>query len=262
MELEMFICDAFTTQRFKGNAAAVVPLSEWLCDETMQNIASENNLSETTFVKPTGANRYAIRWFSPSSEVDFCGHATLAAAFCLYQFFDLEGKILFDTIHIGTLDVEKDLSGRILMAFPNRLPIEAECPAEVFESLSILPTKVLKTPQAYFAVFDNEKEVRQVKVRREYLEKLAPYDLIVTAKGQNYDFISRYFWPDVGDCEDPVTGSAHTSLAPFWAKELNKNHLKAYQASRRGGVVYCHVSDDNVIVSGDAVLYSRGKIYI
>ncbi|WP_341663687.1 PhzF family phenazine biosynthesis protein [Vibrio sp.] len=262
MELEMFVCDAFTTQRFKGNAAAIVPVCEWLCDDIMQSIASENNLSETAFIKPTGANQYAIRWFSPSSEVDFCGHATLAAAFCLYQFYDLEGVISFDTLHVGTLEVEKDLSGRILMTFPNRLPSESECSAEVYESLSIRPTKVLKTPQAYFAVFDNEEQVKQVKVRREYLVELAPYDLIVTAKGKDYDFVSRYFWPDVGDCEDPVTGSAHSSLAPYWASQLNENNLKGYQASKRGGIVYCHVTDDNIIVSGHAVLYSRSKIYI
>lgn len=262
MELEMFVCDAFTTQRFKGNAAAVVPVCEWLCDEVMQNIASENNLSETAFIKPTGANRYAIRWFSPSSEVDFCGHATLAAAFSLYQFFDLEGKILFDTLQVGTLEVEKDLSGRILMTFPNRFPVETECPAEVFEALSIHPAKVLKTPQAYFAIYHNEEDVKHVQVRRDCLEKLAPFDLMVSAKSRDYDFISRYFWPDVGDCEDPVTGSAHASLAPFWAKELEKNSLKAYQASKRGGVVYCYVADDHVIVSGDATLYSRGKIFI
>ena len=142
------------------------------------------------------------------------------------------------------------------------MPIESECPGEVFESLSIRPTKVLKTPQAYFAVFDSEEQVKQVKVRREYLEKLAPFELIVTAKGQDHDFVSRYFWPDVGDCEDPVTGSAHSSLAPYWASQLNKNNLKGYQASKRGGTVYCHVDDDNVIVSGHAILYSKSKIYI
>ncbi|WFB49941.1 PhzF family phenazine biosynthesis protein [Vibrio coralliilyticus] len=262
MELEMFTCDAFTTQRFKGNSAAVVPLADWLSDEIMQNIAAENNLSETAFVKPTGANRYEIRWFSPVAEVDFCGHATLATSYVLYQFFALNGKIEFETRHVGSLEVEKDLSGRILMTFPNRKPIESEVPPEVMEALSIQPSQVLKSPQAYFAFYESEQDIIKVQVRREYLEKLAPYDLVISAKSQQYDFISRYFWPDVGDCEDPVTGSIHAGLAPYWAEQLGKPNLVAYQASKRGGTLYCHVQDESVIVSGDAVLYSKSKIYI
>ncbi|KJY88466.1 phenazine biosynthesis protein PhzF [Vibrio neptunius] len=262
MELDMFTCDAFTTQRFKGNSAAVVPLTDWLSDETMQNIATENNLSETAFIKPTGANQYEIRWFSPKAEVDFCGHATLASSFVLYQFFETSGTIEFETRQVGKLKVEKDLSGRILMTFPIKEPVECDIPPALYESVSICPNKVLKSQQAYFAIYENEHDIRELNVRREHLESLTPFDLVVTAQGTEYDFVSRYFWPDVGDCEDPVTGSIHAGLAPYWSKQLGKTHLKAYQASKRGGILYCHIEESEVIVSGDAVLYSRSKIYI
>lgn len=262
MEFEMFVCDAFTLHRFKGNSAAVIPVNEWLSDDMMQNIAAENNLSETAFVKPIGTERYEIRWFSPLCEVDFCGHATLAAAYVLFNHFDASDVIQFETRVIGPLTVEKDLSGRILMCFPLRKPVPVEAPPALLEGLSIQPKEILRNGQAYFAIYDSEQAVIDLKTKSEYLKQLAPYDVVATATSDEYDFVSRYFWPANGGDEDPVTGSIHAGLAPFWAERLNKPNLLAYQASKRGGTLYCHVEPEQVIVSGDVVPYSHGKIFV
>ncbi|RTZ17232.1 PhzF family phenazine biosynthesis protein [Vibrio aquaticus] len=262
MELEIFICDAFTSQRFRGNPAAVVPVTEWLSDNMMQSIAAENNLSETAFVKQLAMDHYEIRWFSPLCEVDFCGHATLATAHVLFQHFDAGEVIQFDTRLVGPLTVEKDLSGRILMCFPLRKPTPCDAPAELLEGLSIQPVEVLKNPQAYFAIYDNEQDVIDLNTKNDYLKQLAPYDVVATAPSEQFDFVSRYFWPANGGVEDPVTGSIHAGLAPYWAEKLGKDNLMAYQASKRGGTLYCHVEPEQVIVSGDVVPYSHGKIFI
>ncbi|NOI80307.1 PhzF family phenazine biosynthesis protein [Vibrio tubiashii] len=262
MEFEMFVCDAFTTQRFKGNSAAVVPVNDWLSDDLMLKIAAENNLSETAFIKPIDVDHYEIRWFSPLCEVDFCGHATLASAYVLFSHFDAGDSITFETRFVGPLVVDKDLSGRILMTFPLRKPQAIHPPADLLEGLSIPPVEVLRSPQAYFAIYDDEQDVYDLKTKSDFLKRLAPYDVVATAKSKEYDFISRYFWPANGGDEDPVTGSIHAGLAPFWSDRLNKSNLKAYQASKRGGIVYCHVSQQNVVVAGDVVPYSHGKIYV
>lgn len=262
MEFEIFVCDAFTQQRFKGNSAAVVPVSEWLSDDVMQSIATENNLSETAFVKPLGVDHYEIRWFSPICEVDFCGHATLASAYVLFNHFDASEVITFETRFVGPLTVEKDDSGRILMCFPLREPTPIDTPPALLEGLSIQPKEVLRSPQAYFAIYDNEQDVIDLETKSDYLKTLAPFDVVATAPSTDYDFVSRYFWPANGGDEDPVTGSIHAGLAPYWAEKLNKPNLIAYQASKRGGTLYCHVEPDKVIVCGDVVPYSHGKIYI
>lgn len=262
MEFEMFVCDAFTQQRFSGNSAAVIPLNDWLSDDVMLNIAAENNLSETAFIKPIGIDRFEIRWFSPLCEVDFCGHATLASAYVLFQYFDAGEVIQFETRTVGPLTVEKDLSGRILMCFPLREPVPVEAPSMLLEGLSIQPKEVLRSEQAYFAIYDNEQDIIDLETKSEYLKQLAPYDVVVTAASEKYDFISRYFWPANGGDEDPVTGSIHAGLAPFWAERLNKPNLLAYQESKRGGTLYCHVEPEQVIVSGDVVPYSHGKIFV
>jgi len=262
MEFEMFVCDAFTQERFKGNPAAVVPLNDWLNDEVMLNIAKENNLSETAFVKQIGVDHYEIRWFSPICEIDFCGHATLASSFTLFHFFDAGESILFETRFVGPIQVEKDHSGRIMMTFPSRTPEPIEVPTALLEGVSIEPKEVLRNGQAYFVIYNSEQDVLDVTTKSDYLKTLAPYDVVVTAASEQYDFISRYFWPANGGDEDPVTGSIHAGLAPYWANKLNKTHLKAYQASERGGTLYCDVTPEHTTVSGDAVLYSRGKIYI
>lgn len=264
MELKVFVVDAFTDKKFQGNSAAVLPVAEWLSSELMQNIAAENNLSETAFIKALAPNRYQIRWFSPLTEIDFCGHATLAASYVLFQFLGCEGQIEFVTSQVGELQVNQRDDGRIEMSFPNQIPqIIEDIPAALLEGLSIKPVKVLRNRQAYFAILPSEQDVRNVEYYSEQLKLLAPYDAVVTAQSEGeFDFISRYFWPANGGDEDPVTGSIHSGLAPYWAEQLGKRELVAYQASKRGGVLYCQVTDERVLVSGFGVLYSRGTIYI
>jgi PhzF family phenazine biosynthesis protein len=263
MELDIYVVDAFTDSQFKGNSAAVVPLAEWLTPELMQNIAAENNLSETAFIKRIGHNQYKIRWFSPLTEIDFCGHATLASSMVLFDQLNVEGSLEFHTLKVGKLTVEKNSLGKIEMTFPARPPHPvSEIPPALFEGLSAKVDRVLLNPQAYFVVLENQQDVLAIEYQSDQLKKLAPYDVVVTAKGADYDFVSRYFWPANGGDEDPVTGSIHAGLAPFWAEELSKTSLVAYQASTRGGILHCEVSNESVKVSGDGVLYMKGKIFV
>tara|TARA_R100001443_G_scaffold113083_1_gene127333 strand:+ start:8972 stop:9781 length:810 start_codon:yes stop_codon:yes gene_type:complete len=269
LELTIYIVDAFTKQQFKGNSAAVVPLQDWLAPELMQNIAAENNLSETAFIVATAANQYQIRWFSPLTEIDFCGHATLAASYVIFQHLGGEGEIEFVTREVGSLFVKQHSDGRIEMSFPNQCPqLVEQVPDTLLAGLSVAPIKVLKNRQAYFAIMASEQEVKNLSYNSERLKQLAPFDLVVSAKASattktdEYDFISRYFWPANGGDEDPVTGSIHAGLAPYWAQQLAKTELVAYQASARGGTLYCSISNDRVLVSGFAVLYLKGTAYI
>ncbi|MGX1926795.1 PhzF family phenazine biosynthesis protein [Vibrio sp. NH-7] len=262
MEFELFVCDTFTQERFKGNPAAVVPLTDWLSDDMMLKIAQENNLSETAFIKQIAIDHHEIRWFSPICEIEFCGHATLASAFTLFHFFNAGERIVFETRFVGPIEVEKDRSGRILMDFPHQMPSTTEAPVALLEGLSIPPLHVMKNPQAYFVFYDNEQDVLDLRTKSDFLTQLAPYDVVATAPSKDYDFVSRYFWPANGGDEDPVTGSIHSGLAPYWSEKLTKDHMIAYQASKRGGTLYCHVSPEKATIGGDAVLYSRGKFYI
>ncbi len=261
MQLRMDIIDAFRGQLFKGNPAAVILLNEWLSCETMQSIAAENNLSETAFVKPEGKGGYAIRWFSPLTEIDFCGHATLASAFVLFERNPQLSQLNFTADAVGTLTVEKLADGAIEMSFPIRPPHPVEnVPVALLSGLSEKPAYVLRSEQAYFAVFDNEHQVRALKAESQALKTLAPFDVVATAPGDEYDFVSRYFWPANGGDEDPVTGSIHAGLAPYWAGRLGKNTLHAFQASARGGELRCKVADGRVYVAGHAVRYLEGVI--
>lgn len=263
MELDIFVVDAFTDQRFKGNSAAVIPLTDWLDAELMQDIAAENNLSETAFIKPLAANKYEIRWFSPLTEIDFCGHATLASSYVIFNHFDCDGEIEFVTAKVGALYVTKLKDGRIEMSFPNQCPEPViDIPQALLNGLSSRPVQVLKNSQAYFAVMASEGEVRNLQYQSEQLKLLAPFDVVVTAKAREYDFISRYFWPANGGDEDPVTGSIHAGLAPYWAQVLSSKNLVAYQASKRGGVLFCKLDEERVLVSGFAVLYMQGKAHV
>ena len=262
MKLRIYQIDAFTQQVFAGNYAAVVPLPAWLPIELMQKIAAENNLSETGFfVARDGV--FEIRWFSPISEIDFCGHATLASAFVI---FDLEPKrteIVFETLKVGNLMVQRGKDGLLEMDFPNQVPEPIdEIPAALLEGLSIVPVHVLKNRQAYFAVYENENDVRNLIPNLEQIKKIGPLDVVVTAPGFEVDFVSRYFWPANGGAEDPVTGSIHTGLAPYWAARLGKKNLHAYQASHRGGHLFLELRGDRVIVSGHAVKYLEGVIHV
>lgn len=265
MELEINVIDAFTTSVFKGNPAAVIILDDWLSDELMQSIASENNLSETAFLVPYDVHAYKIRWFSPMTEIDFCGHATLASAFVLFDKLADAQVIQFSTQMVGSLSVRKTDSGDIQMDFPNTKPEKiAEIPEALISGLSIKPTEVYQNQQAYFVLYPAEENVLDVISHNETLKKLAPYDVVVTSVSNtsDYDFCSRYFWPANGGDEDPVTGSIHTGLAPLWAERLNRQSLIAFQASKRGGILKCHVKGDRVLISGSAVQYLKGHIKI
>jgi PhzF family phenazine biosynthesis protein len=263
MELEMFIVDAFTQEKFQGNSAAVIPLKEWIEPQLMQKIAAENNLSESAFFVTLAPNKFEIRWFSPLTEIDFCGHATLASAHVIFHHLGFKGDIEFQTREVGSLLVKQLVDGRIEMSFPNQSPEPVdEVPQALINGLSIKPVTVLKNRQAYFAVMSTEQEVQNVNYQSDQLKQLAPLDVVVTAQSADCDFISRYFWPANGGDEDPVTGSIHAGLAPYWAKQLNKSNLIAYQASKRGGMLFCEVIEDRVLVSGFAVLYLRGTAYV
>lgn len=261
MKLKMFQIDAFTDTLFKGNSAAVIILEDWLADDIMQSIAIENNLSETAFAKKCDDSSYEIRWFSPITEIDFCGHATLAAAFVLFQ-GDLK-EVTFIAKAVGSLKVSQLDNGYIEMVFPNMKPKKVDnIPNELIKGLSIEPKDVFVNQQTFFVVYPNEEDVYNIQVDLDEIKKLGPLDVTVTAKSNEYDFISRYFWPANGGIEDPVTGSMHTGAAPLWAERLNKNDLLAYQASKRGGILKCKVEDSHVTILGKAVMYLEGYITI
>jgi PhzF family phenazine biosynthesis protein len=265
MDIEVNVVDAFTDKLFGGNPAAVVITENWLSEELMQHIASENNLSETAFLVKVEEGVYSIRWFSPLTEIAFCGHATLASAFVLFGKLHALNSIKFLAKAVGELLVEKTLSGKIQMDFPNTQPKKAdEIPKELIQGLSIEPAEIYVNSQAYFAVYNSEKDVLNIKRDNALLKTLKPLDVVATAmsNSEGYDFISRYFWPANGGDEDPVTGSIHTGLAPFWSERLGKNDLVAYQASSRGGVLECEVNGDRVLISGNAVRYMSGTITV
>lgn len=263
MKLKLHHINAFTDTLFKGNYAGVIFLGEWLSTKRMQAIATENNLSETAFVKQDEGNTYHIRWFSPITEIDFCGHATLASAYVLFKQDQALDEVEFYAKAVGTLKARRDIDDFIAMTFPKQTPDPvSEIPAALLAGLSIAPSEVLINRQAYFAIYTNETDINLLKPNLTELKKLAPYDVVVSAAAHNYDFISRYFWPASGGDEDPVTGSIHSGLAPFWAQRLNKTQLVAYQASQRGGTLHCCVQTDSVIISGQAVQYLEGNIEI
>ncbi len=265
MELEIDVIDAFADSVFKGNPAAVIITDSWLPDSLMQSIASENNLSETAFLINCGLHSYKIRWFSPSKEIAFCGHATLASAFVIFQKSPEVKTLNFSAEAVGELTIVKTESGYIQMDFPSTMPEKVESiPNALKLGLSVKPIEVYRNDQAYFVVYPSEQDVLNIKTNNAKLKALAPYDVAVTSESQSesYDFSSRYFWPANGGDEDPVTGSIHTGLAPLWAERLGKNALTAYQASARGGILHCLVKDDRVLISGTAVHYLSGTIRV
>ena len=268
MQLEINVVDAFTNTVFKGNSAAVIITDDWLNDDLMQSIAFENNLSETAFIVLSDDGIYHIRWFSPLTEIAFCGHATLASAFVLFNKNPNLAFIKFSAKAVGILTVVQTDDGKIQMDFPNAKPEKVDnIPDSLLAGLSIAPAEVYKNAQAYFVIYNAEADVLNVARDNEQLKQLAPFNVVVTCQTtsvdyENYDFISRYFWPANGGDEDPVTGSVHTGLAPLWAERLGKNELIAYQASKRGGVLDCVVAGDRVLISGNAVQYMTGFITV
>lgn len=263
MKLTIHIIDAFTTEAFKGNSAAVVPLKSWLPEDLMQAIAIENNLSETAFLVQAPDGVFDIRWFSPIKEIDFCGHATLASAHVLFGADAASNTVTFRAKAVGELPVVRLPDGRMEMSFPNRAPARVdEVPAALLAGLPIRPVEVLRNAQAWFAVYAHESQVRELVPDLDKLVALGPLDVTVTAPGESCDFVSRYFWPANGGVEDPVTGSIHAGLAPYWAGRLKKNSLVAMQVSRRTGTLHCRVEGERVFVSGSAVKYLEGSIEV
>ncbi len=259
MKLKLYQIDAFTNNVFGGNPAAVCPLSEWLDDVTMLKIANENNLSETAFFVEEKEG-YRIRWFTPNSEVDLCGHATLASSFVLFNILGYEKSKIEFYSKSGKLTVgQKD--DLISLNFPARNSKTIEPSKILLDALPIKPSEVLFN-KTTICVFDNEEQIKLMQPEiREFL-KLDTHGVIITAPGGNVDFVSRFFAPDVGVDEDPVTGYAHTLLIPYWAKKLNKQKLHALQVSKRGGELFCESLEDRVKISGRAVLYLEGTITI
>ena len=261
MKIPIYQVDAFTNERFKGNPAAVCPLDVWLPDAVMQNIAQENNLAETAFVVPVGET-YEIRWFTPTVEVDLCGHATLASAYVLFhELAYAKDQINFISPRSGPLTVSKN--GSVLaLNFPvdtlSELPVEAEHGI----GLSRAPRKVFKGKTDYLFVYDSEAEILALQPDFELLKSHDVRGIIVTAPGETTDFVSRFFGPACGVNEDPVTGSAHTTLTPYWAGVLEKTELTARQLSQRTGDLTCKLLGDRVEIAGEAVLYLRGEIEV
>lgn len=259
MKILIYQVDAFTSRLFSGNPAAVCLLETWLDDEQLQSIAAENNLSETAFLVEKG-DAVELRWFTPRTEVALCGHATLAAAFVLLTLKSWPaGSIRFFTRQSGELIVNRkhDL---LEMDFPARPPVAAESPAGLADALGAGPAAVFSSEEDLLVVFDSEQTVKSIAPDFKALEKIDCRGIIVTARGGRSDFVSRFFAPRVGVDEDPVTGSSHCVLIPFWAGQLGKKDLHAFQVSARGGELFCCDQGDRVVIAGRAVLYLGGSI--
>jgi PhzF family phenazine biosynthesis protein len=257
MKLPIFQIDAFTSKTFSGNPAAVIPLEYWLDDGQLQAIAYENNLSETAFF----VNRdgyYQLRWFTPQREVDLCGHATLASAYVIMNIIEPNlKKITFGT-RSGELIVKKK-NDLFTMDFPAHRPKVCTPPEDLLLSLENKPKEILAS-NYYLVVYEKEDEVRALHPYMAKLKELDRLAVIVTAPGDHVDFVSRFFAPAVGIPEDPVTGSAHCTLIPYWAEKLGKKKMKARQVSQRGGEIFCELKDDRVIIAGTGVMYMEGTI--
>ena len=257
MKIPLYQIDAFSNHIFSGNPAAVCPLKEWLEDSLLQAIAQENNLSETAFFVPEG-NGYHIRWFTPVAEVDLCGHATLATAFVIFNYFETSsGHVSFNS-KSGSLNVVKE-DELLSMDFPSQPPVLCEAPKELLDGIGKEPLEVLCS-EDYVAVFSGENDIIELNPDMAILKKLDLRGVIVTARGKNVDFVSRFFAPKFGVNEDPVTGSAHCALTPYWGNKLNKKNLHAYQVSQRGGEIFCKDCGERVIISGRAVQFMEGSI--
>ena len=259
MKLDIYKINAFSEKLFKGNPAAVIPLEQWLPDNLMQNIAYENNLSETAFFISSGKG-YHIRWFTPKSEVKLCGHATLATAYVVFNILnENSNEIVFDSLS-GKLAVKK-IGNQFTLDFPSQKPVRCEIQSKLIDGLGKEPIACYKN-EDYLALYEKQSDILNIRPDFNILKQLDLRGLIITAPGIKFDFISRFFVPKLGIDEDPVTGSAHTQLTPYWAEKLNKLKLKAKQVSSRGGVLYCEQKNDRVMISGSAVLYLKGQINI
>lgn len=260
MKLRLWQVDAFTDRVFGGNPAAVCQLEEWLPDITLQSIAGENNLSETAFFVGRAGN-YELRWFTPTVEVDLCGHATLASAYMIFEHVELgRQQVVFQTRKAGVLTVERQ-ADLLSMDFPARPAKPIAAMPALNAALGASPVELRQSSRDHLAVYSSAADVLALKPDFAALAKLDCWAVIVTAPGENgVDFVSRFFGPAQGVNEDPVTGSAHCTLIPYWAERLGKSELLAHQVSQRGGVLKCKILGDRVNIAGQAVLYMEGKI--
>ncbi|HEY9201414.1 MAG TPA: PhzF family phenazine biosynthesis protein [Gammaproteobacteria bacterium] len=257
MTLQIYQIDAFAEKPFEGNPAAIVPLDDWLPHETMQAIAAENNLSETAFFVQHNSGFY-IRWFTPTSEVKLCGHATLASAFVLFELLGYErDTVYFDSLS-GPLSVTRQ-DGRFVLDFPSQAPVKCETPDDLVKGLGQTPLACYKS-EDLLAVFADEEQVANIRPNYDYLVKLEHRGVIITAPSLEQDFVARFFAPKYGIPEDPVTGSAYTQLTPYWSERMGKNSFTAKQISSRGGKLSCELKDDRVMIAGRAVKYMQGTI--
>lgn len=269
MNLKLWQVDAFAAKPLEGNPAAIVSLQSWLADGLMQKIANENNLAETAFFVRTGAGQYDLRWFTPNSEVELCGHATLASAWTIFKFLDSGLKQVVFGTRSGTLLVERGAEDSHVMSLPSDsvAPLdEPELAVQLGEALESPPPVLTVKGRYIVAVWEKAGDVRRLTGPGEIprvLRKHNVWGLIATAPGDDgYDFVSRFFAPDKGVPEDPVTGSAHCALTPYWAKRLGKKTLKARQVSPRGGDLICTDAGERTILSGPCALYMTAEITI
>lgn len=260
MTLDIYQVDAFASGLFSGNPAAVCPVEEWPKESLMQAIASENNLAETAFFAKEN-DAYRIRWFTPAVEVDLCGHATLASAYVLFNFLESGMDRVDFHSRSGPLTVTRE-SDMLQLNFPADDLTPTKLPHELRSAINLTPNEVYKGKTDYLLIFDREEGIRSIRPDFGLLARSGGRGVIVSAPGASVDFVSRFFAPQSGIDEDPVTGSAHTSLTPYWSKKLNKNRLIARQLSSRGGELICEMQDGRVLIGGKGVLYMQGKIFV
>jgi PhzF family phenazine biosynthesis protein len=260
MNIKVYQVDAFTEKVFSGNPAAICPLASWLPDKMLQDIAMENNLSETAFyVKETDG--YRLRWFTPTVEVDLCGHATLATAFVMFNYEGFAGNTITFNSRSGPLSVSRK-GDLIAMNFPVDTLTEVKVTEPLTAGFNHKPVKAYKGKTDYILIFEDELQITSMTPDMRLIAKVESRGIIVTAPGREVDFVSRFFGPQTGVDEDPVTGSAHTSLTPYWAGVLKKNKLEARQLSRRGGSMICTLLGDRVELVGMAKLFMHGTIQV
>ncbi|HLK30385.1 MAG TPA: PhzF family phenazine biosynthesis protein [Puia sp.] len=261
MKQKVYIVNAFAESTFGGNPAGVMILREWLPEDLMQKMAMQHNIAETAFIVEQ-ENDYAIRWFTPAVEVALCGHATLASAHVFYDHLNYQkDKITFHS-KSGSLHVSKRSDGKLTLDFPaDHAPVTESSPT-IEEGLKIKPLEVYKGVSDYMAIFENQKMIENLSPDFKILSQLESRGIIATAKGDGVDFVSRCFFPQSGIDEDPVTGSAHTVMAPYWSKKLGKEKMSAIQLSNRKGYLECEMKGDRVLISGNARTYLEGDVFI
>lgn len=260
MSLKVYQVDAFSDQIFSGNPAAVCPLEEWLPTDQMQKIALENNLSETAFFI-SNQSGFEIRWFTPAIEVDLCGHATLAAAHVLFHHLNFSADVIRFESRSGSLSVKR-AEQQYILDFPADSIRQIDSIAQLEEALGVPVAEVWRGKDDIFAIVASEAIVKRISPDFEALKQLDSRGVLVSAKGDSVDFVSRCFFPNAGILEDPVTGSAHTSLTPYWTQHLGEGVLKAKQLSERGGLLHCQLLGNRVSIAGNAVTFMEGVLYL